>query len=95
MFSFSGADFDNSPVVTVKTGNAAATFRYINGDKIGTIVIGSTVVVSLTTAYARLVLGKLSVNAPAGFVAESLQQQGKPHGHVASERGDVAFAILC
>ena len=76
VFSFSGADFDNSPVVTLKTGNAAATFRYINGDKIGTLVIGSTVVVSLTTAYARLVLGKLSVNAPAGFVAAAAETNG-------------------
>ena len=75
VFSFSGADFDNSPVVTLKTDNAVATFRYINGDKIGTLVIGSTVVVSLTTAYARLVHGKLSVNAPAGFVAESRQRK--------------------
>ena len=76
VFSFSGADFDNSPVVTLKTGNAAATFRYINGDKIGTLVIGSTVVVSLTTAYARLVHGKLSVNAPAGFVAAAAETNG-------------------
>ena len=69
VFGFSGADFDNSPVVTLKTDNAVATFRYINGDKIGTLVVGSTVEVSLTTAYARLLHGKLSVNAPAGFVA--------------------------
>ena len=76
VFSFSGADFDNSPVVTLKTGNAAATFRYINGDKIGTLVIGSTVVVSLTATYARLVHGKLSVNAPAGFVAAAAETNG-------------------
>ena len=76
VFSFSGADFDNSPVVTLKTDNAVATFRYINGDKIGTLVIGSTVVVSLTTAYARLVHGKLSVNAPAGFVAAAAETNG-------------------
>ena len=76
VFSFSGADFDNSPVVTLKTGNAAATFRYINGDKIGTLVIGSTVVVSLTATYARLVHGKLSVNAPAGFVAAAAETSG-------------------
>ena len=77
-FPLDGSQFNGASVVKVNVPtNATATFHYIDGDKAGTIVIGSTVVVSLTTAYIYLEDGSLSLDVADGFVAESLQQQGE------------------
>ena len=70
VFSFSGADFNNAPLVTLAVQSPnKVTVRYIDDAKIGTIVIGSTAQISLQNPYVLLERGKLSVNAPAGLVA--------------------------
>ena len=70
VFNFDSSQFGGASLVTVKVStNATATFHYIDGDKIGTIVIGSTARISLQNPYVLLEAGKLSVNAPAGLVA--------------------------
>ena len=79
VFSFSSADFDNSPSVTVRVpNNIKARFVYITrAGTTGTIDIGSEVVVSLNAPYMRLLDGALSLDVATGFVAESPQQQGQ------------------
>ena len=77
VFSFSSADFDNSPSVTVRVpNNIKARFVYITrAGTTGTIDIGSEVVVSLNAPYMRLLDGALSLDVATGFVAESPQQK--------------------
>ena len=78
VFQFDSSQFGGATLVTVKvSANATATFHYIDGDKAGTVIIGSTVRMSVRTPYIYLDDGSLSLDVADGFVAESLQQQGK------------------
>ena len=78
VFAFSSADFGGTALITLKTAdaNTTASFRYVTPAATGTIAIGSTVKISLLAPYAELVHGKLSVNAPAGFVAAAAETNG-------------------
>ena len=79
VFAFSSTDFGGAALITLKTTgtNTTATLRYVDGDKAGTIIIGSTARISLRTPYIYLENGNLSLDVAAGFVAESPQQQGQ------------------
>ena len=77
VFQFDSSQFGGATLVTVKvSANATATFHYIDGDKAGTVIIGSTVRMSVRTPYIYLDDGSLSLDVAAGFVAESPQQKG-------------------
>ena len=82
-FPLDGSQFNGASVVNVEVvgTNAKATFVYVNPNTAppteGTIVIGSTVMISLNAPYIYLDDGSLSLDVAAGFVAESLQQQGE------------------
>ena len=77
LVAFSSADFGGAALITLTTGtNTTATLRYVHGGLTGTIVIGSTVQMSLQNPYVLLEHGKLSVNAPAGFVAAAAETSG-------------------
>ena len=77
LVAFSSADFGGAALITLTTGtNTTATLRYVHGGLTGTIVIGSTVQMSLQNPYVLLEHGKLSVNAPAGFVAAAAETNG-------------------
>ena len=82
-FPLDGSQFNGASVVNVEVvgTNAKATFVYVNPNTAppteGTIVIGSTVMISLNAPYIYLDDGSLSLDVAAGFVAESPQQQGQ------------------